>query len=126
MRQFRLFFAVLALLSGSVFSAQVEVDEDFMRSVEDTSKSLTDNLAQRNAKGSRSDATELEQMFAQIEAFYVAKGDAPEAVGLSKKSRELSAAVNRLVGTGDFDNAAGSANEIVRTCKTCHNFYKKS
>ena len=116
----------VALFAGSVLAAQVEIDEDFMRSVEDTEKSLVDNLAAGNAKGSTADAGELEGMFAQVEAFYVNKGDAADAVNLSKKSKDLSAEIVKLVAAKDFATAAGKANDIQRTCKTCHNFYKKS
>lgn len=116
----------IALLAGNVLSAQVEIDEDFMRSVEDTQKSLIDNLAGRNAKASTAEATELEGMFAQVEAFYLAKDDAADAVNLSKKSKELSAEIAKLVAAKDFDTAAGKANDIQRACKSCHNFYKKS
>lgn len=125
MRKTSLFLAA-ALFAGSVLSAQVEIDEDFMRSVEDASKSLVDNLTGRNAKASTADATELEAMFAQVEAFYLAKGDAADAVTLSKKSRDLSAEVARLAAAQDFDSAAAKANDIQRACKSCHNFYKQS
>lgn len=126
MRKTTVFFAAIALFAGSVLSAQVEIDEDFMRSVEDTQKSLVDNLTGKNAKASTADATELEGMFAQVEAFYAAKGDAVDAVNLSKKSKDLSAEIARLVAAKDFDTAAGKANDIQRACKSCHNFYKKS
>lgn len=126
MRKTTIIAAAVALFAGSVFSAQVDIDEDYMRSVEDTQKSLVDHLAGRNAKGSSADAGELAGMFAQVEAYYAAKGDAAEAVGLSKKSRDLSAEIVQLVATRDFGTAAGKAEEIQRACKSCHNFYKKS
>lgn len=127
MRKTSLFIAAaVALFAGSVLSAQVEIDEDFMRSVEDASKSLADNLAGKNAKASTADAAELEGMFAQIEAFYVNKGDAADAVKLSQKSRDLSAEVAKLVAAQDFDTATAMANDIQRACKSCHNFYKQS
>lgn len=119
-------FAGVALFAGSVLAAHVDIDEDYMRSVEDTQKSLVDNLAGKNAKTSTADASELAGMFAQVEAFYVAKGDAAEAVKLSAQSKSLSSEIVKLVATKDFGTASGKAEEIQRACKSCHNFYKKS
>jgi hypothetical protein len=126
MQKTRTFFLLAALFAGSVLAAQVDIDEDYMRSVEDTQKSLVDNLAGKNAKASTADATELAGMFAQVEAFYVAKGDAVEALKLSTKSKELSSEIVKLVGAKDFASASGKVEEIQRACKSCHNFYKKS
>lgn len=117
---------LIAALSGSVLAGQSQIDDDFMRSVEDSQKSLVDNLATKNAKGSRADAGELAGMFAQVEAFYAAKGDAADAITLSKKSKDLSTEIVKLVEAKDFGTAAGKTEEIQRACKSCHNFYKKS
>lgn len=126
MRKVLPFLAGVFLFAGSVLAAQVEIDEDYMRSVEDTQKSLVDNLAGKNAKASSADAGELAGMFAQVEAFYVAKGDAAEAVKLSAQSKDLSGEIVKLVAARDFATASGKAEEIQRACKACHNFYKKS
>lgn len=126
MRKVLPLLAGILLFAGSVLAAQVDIDEDYMRSVEDTQKSLVDNLAGKNAKASTADASELAGMFAQVEAFYVAKGDAAEAVKLSAQSKDLSSEIVKLVAAKDFGSASGKAEEIQRACKSCHNFYKKS
>lgn len=126
MRKTRTPFLLAALFAGSVLATQVEIDEDYMRSVEDTQKSLVDHLAGKNAKASTADATELADMFARVEAFYAAKGDAVEAVKLSGKSKDLSSEIVGLVAAKDFASASGKVEEIQRACKSCHNFYKKS
>lgn len=126
MRKSYIFAAATLLVAGSVMSAQVEIDDDFMRTVEDTNKSLANSLATRDIKASTGEAKELEGMFAQIEAFYTAKGDAADAVALSKKSRELSGEIGKLAAVRDFDNATVKATDLSRACKACHNFYKKS
>lgn len=118
-------FAGLLLLAGAVISAEVQIDDDFMRTVEDTNKSLASNIALQNAKDATLDAKELEKMFAQVEAFYVKKGDAPDGVELSHKSKELAVEITQLVAAKNFDTANERASALSRTCKTCHNFYKK-
>jgi uncharacterized membrane-anchored protein len=97
-----------------------------MQDVEDTSINLTDNIAQHYADPALSQAKELIDAFAQIEQFYVAKGDAADAVQLARKSKDLSQKIIQQVDSKDFDSASTSATNLSRTCKECHNFYKKS
>ncbi|MDR3353293.1 MAG: hypothetical protein LBO00_09915 [Zoogloeaceae bacterium] len=131
---FLLLVAAVFLLPGnaSSFSGKIntedesKIDTDFMQSVEDTGKSLVDNIGIRDADASVTDATELETMFAAVEEFYVAKGgdDVAEAIKLSRKSRDLSKAIIEQLGRQGFDEATATATELQRTCKACHNFYK--
>ncbi|MBS1130989.1 MAG: hypothetical protein H6R16_1991 [Proteobacteria bacterium] len=116
----------LLLLAGSVISAQIEVDDDFMRTVEDTNKSLANNIALKNVAAGTGDAKELEAMFAMVEAFYAAKGDAHDAITITQKSKALSHEIGSLLNAKDFDNANLKATDLSRACKDCHNFYKKS
>jgi hypothetical protein len=126
MRKAILAAATLLALSAGVRSAQDELDTDLMHSIEDTNKSLASNIAVKQSGAASSDAKELSEMFAQVEAFYTRKGDAPDAVDLAKKSRELSGRILQSVSASDFVAATDSATTLSRTCKTCHSFYKKS
>ena len=126
MRKISLIAGILILFAGSVWAAVAELDSDLMQAVEDVNKSMASNIALKDKKGSLSDATELSSMFAEIEHFYVSKGDADDAVKLSRKSRELVADILKSVNGGDFDHATNLATDLSRTCKSCHNFYKKS
>ena len=113
-------------VTGSVISAQVDVDDDFMRSVEDANKSLANHIAVKDTKGIKGDTQELSAMFAQVEAFYAAKADADDAIAITKKSRQLIGEIDQSVAAKDFDNANAKASDLSRACKSCHNFYKKS
>ncbi|WP_045226735.1 hypothetical protein [Methyloterricola oryzae] len=114
-----LFFG-LASLAGP---ARAEVDEDFMQTVEDTHKSLTSNLTLQNAESSNTDANLLAGYFAEIEEFFVKKGDAQDGVDLAHKSRELVAAIQQTIAINDFGTAVQTSAELGRTCKACHKLY---
>ena len=126
MRRALVVLGALLALAGTARSDQAELDTDLMHSIEDSNKSLASNIAIKEGKGASSDAKELAEMFAQVEAFYVKRGDAADAVELAKKSRALSAQILQSVSTSDFGAATDSATTLSRTCKTCHNYYKKS
>ncbi|CAL94961.1 hypothetical protein [Azoarcus olearius] len=126
MRKFSLVFAFFMALASGVFAAVAQLDSDLMQAVEDTNKSLSSNLLLKNAPASLTDVRELDAMFAEIEGYYVAKGDAADAVELSRKSRALAAEIQKSVQASEFDHAVTLSSELSRTCKTCHNFYKKS
>ena len=113
------------LAVGGVLSAQPNIDDDFMRSVEDASNTLNDDLATGNAKGVAREADALAGMFAQVEAYYAQKGDAADAVDLSRKSRELSSEIAKRVSVRDMEGATMRANDLTRACKACHSFYKQ-
>lgn len=118
--------AVLLALAGSVWSAEDEIDTDLMQSIEDTNKDLASNIAVQEAKAATANARDLHEMFAKVEAFYVGKGDAADAVDLARKSLELTQQIEQQIASKDFGAATGSATTLSRTCKSCHNFYKKS
>ena len=116
----------LLALAGGVRSAQEELDSDWMHAIEDANKSLASNIATKKSNEAGSDAKELGDWFVKVEAYYQTKGDASDAVELAKKSRELALRIGQSIAAKDFDAATHSATELSRTCKTCHNFYKKS
>lgn len=118
--------ALLLLAAGVVKSAQSELDTDLMQAIEDTNKSLSSNIALKNAQASTADAKELGEMFAKVETFFVEKGDAHDAVDLAKKSKDLAGDIVKSVAASDFDTATNASTTLSRTCRTCHTFYKKS
>jgi ribosomal protein L9 len=126
MRKLIMVAAMLAALVGVVRAADAELDMDLMQTIEDTNKSLASNIALKNAKASTDDAQELVKLFGVVEAHFVAKGDAPDAVDLSRKSKTYAQDIIKAVGAQQFDAATDSATNISRACRSCHTFYKKS
>ena len=129
MRKLIVLIWLSAILSVNVLSSYAiageELDQDLMQTIEDTNKSLSSNIALQRIDASVSDAQDLNNMFATVEAHFVKKGDAENAVDLSKKSKDLSQDIIKLVNEKNFDSATNSATELSRTCKSCHTFYKK-
>jgi cytochrome c556 len=49
-----------------------------------------------------------------------------QSVELAQRSRTPTARILQSLSPKDFDTATNSATALSRSCKTCHNFYKKS
>jgi hypothetical protein len=126
MRQIHTIATALLFAAGAAWAAETEMDTDWMRAIEDANKSLSSNIALKNAKGAQGDTKELDELFVKVVDFFEAKDDAHDAVDLSKKSLELTRDISRSVGAGDFDAATGAATNLSRNCRSCHTFYKKS
>lgn len=118
-----MFYISLFAATGSVCA--VTIDEDYMQIMEDRQKSLSSNLALKNANGAKEDAKELEDMFGDVTGYYRQKSNAEDALDWSKDSRDLAAAITKYVASNDFDTAAASATTLAKNCKACHRVYKK-
>lgn len=113
------------LFAAGINAQEVEMDMDLMQTIEDTNKSLSSNIALQRVDASTTDAKELTAMFEIVEAHFIKKGDAENAVTLSKKSKDLSIDIVKFVSEKKFDDASNSATELSRACRSCHTFYKK-
>ena len=112
------------IFSTAVFAGE-EMEDDLMQNIEDVNKSLASNIALQRVNPSLEDAKQLSSMFEVVEAHFIKKGDAENAVDLSKKSKQLSVDIAKLVTEKNFDTATNLATDLSRTCKSCHTFYKK-
>lgn len=121
-------FLLIASLSVATFvkAADVEVDMDFMQNIEDLHKSLSSNIALKDTKAGVAEARELAGMFTTVEQHFVRKGDAEDAVTLSRKSRDLATQIVEHLNKSDFEAATNAATAMGRACRDCHTFYKKS
>lgn len=124
MRKLILLISFFAAFAANV-SAEEELEMDLMQNIEDVNKSLSSNIALQRVDPSLEDAKQLTGMFEIVEAHFIKKGDAENAVDLSKKSKQLSVDIAKLVTEKNFDTATNLATDLSRTCKSCHTFYKK-
>lgn len=111
------------LLAGAVF-ASVGLSAQDMREAEDTLHNLDSRISLQDRKA-LDDAKELARYFQQVEGHFSAKPDAARGVAFSRKSREHAAAVVAAVEGGDYDKAQDHLSDLTRSCKTCHEVYKK-
>ncbi|HSW09240.1 MAG TPA: hypothetical protein VLK61_32045 [Aquabacterium sp.] len=115
---------MLVALLGSALSASFEIDGDLMRGIEDTAKSLDSHVSLKDAQAV-AEAKELAELFTQIEAFYARKGDAADGVGFARNSHALALQAQQAAQARDFDAAADAVGKLIRSCKTCHQVYKR-
>lgn len=115
---------LLAGVAAAALAAASEMDEELMATIETVAESLSSNIALQDVAAARTDASDLESLFAEVQVFFEAHADGKDAVEYTKKTRELSGAVLVAIDAGKFDDAANAASEIGRTCKSCHRKYK--
>ena len=115
-----------ALLGSALCAADaVDVDSDLMRSIDDTAKSLDSEVAQRDVKAALADARSLVETFARVESHYGQKPETADAVGFAHHTQELAAQALKAIAAQDFDAAGELVNQLTRSCKACHEIYKK-
>ena len=118
--------AVAALaLAGAALGEGTDVDGDLMRGVDDTAKSLDSNVAMKDDKAAAADARALVETFARIESHYGEKPDTADAVGFAHRTQELAAQALKAIEAKDFDAAGDAVALLTRSCKNCHEVYKK-
>ena len=122
MRRTLAILALAGLAAGGVRSADAELTPELMQTIEDTTKSLDSDVASKDASG---EARELLTLLAQVEQHYAKKGDAPDAVGFSQKTQAYASAVLKHIESNEFDAASDAVGQLARSCKSCHEVYKK-
>jgi hypothetical protein len=121
-----LHLAVLGPLSADPERATAEIDlAEVMPAIDDATKSLDSSVAGRQPEAAALEAEKLEDLFRKVEAFFASKRDAADAVTFARRSQGLSADISRSVKAADFDGASAAVSGLVRSCKRCHEAYRK-
>jgi soluble cytochrome b562 len=113
------------VLAGTALSAGIDVDGELMRGVDDTAKSLDANVAMKDDKAAAADARSLVDTFARVESHYGETPDTADAVGFAHRTQELAAQALQAIEAKDFDAAGEAVNQLTRSCRNCHERYKK-
>lgn len=103
-----------------------EMDTDLMQTIDDTTKSVTSNIDLKRDPAADQDARDLQKLLGQVQAFYLARQDKPDAIEFARTSLELANQLQRQIGAHDFTAAALTANALSRSCRSCHDVYKQS
>ena len=116
--------AALPLLLATAVLAAQSVTADDMREAEDTLHNLDSHISLQDKKALH-DAKELARYFQQVEGHFSAKADAARGVDFSRQSQAHANAIAGHVEAGNYDAAMDALSELTRSCKTCHEVYKK-
>lgn len=111
------------VLAGTVFAA-ADLSADDMREAEETLHELDSHISLQDHKALE-EARELARYFQQVEGHFSAKADATRGVEFARTSRAHAAAIVMAVEAGDYDAAQDRLSDLTRSCKSCHEVYKK-
>jgi hypothetical protein len=111
--------------AGKVAFAQSVLDfDEWMQRIDRRSQSVQRNLAAGDANAAVADAREIGELYSSMEAYFSRRGNADNAVRLSREGRDLAATVVNSAARKDFAAASKAAVSIARACRTCHLDYK--
>ena len=113
------------VLVTSALCATFDVDADLMRGIDDTAKDLDSSVGQKDAKAAAADARSLVETFTHVEAHYAEKPETADAVGFAHHTQELATQALKAIEANDFDAANTAVEQLTRSCKSCHEVYKK-
>ncbi len=82
------------------------------------------NLTRKDVNAVTADAREIGELYGSMESYFTRRGNAANAVKLSKEGRDLAATVVESVTANDFAAASRAALNIAHACRTCHLEYK--
>lgn len=126
MRKPTIFFALLiAVVTGSV-SAESEFDfEEMMKDVETQTQNVQNSISAKDANTAATDAKKLQDEFKLVEGFFEKRGNAADAVTISKDYQNMAANIQSSLTAGDYDAAASVAGDFSKQCRgACHDKYK--
>ncbi len=120
-----LFVGLLGTLAFAAANIDLtDFDDDVMRSMDDTLKSLDSDLATRNAREAQAHAQLIHDGLHWAEEYFTRKGNVEAAVQLAKQGEQLATDVAKSVAASDFDTALTNYDSLVKTCRRCHDAYK--
>jgi hypothetical protein len=120
---------VAASFANSAYAEHRDVDlhdydDDLMRDLDKTIKYFEPDITAGNAQGAIEDAGVLQDGFKYTENYFSKKGDADDAVKISREGEEFVASAIKSVSDNNFEAAAEAARGAAKTCRACHDVYK--
>jgi hypothetical protein len=101
-----------------------DYDDDLMRDLDRTIKYFEPDITAGNAQGALDDADVLRDGFKYTEDYFTKKGNAEDAVQISKKGLQYLDIAVKDAEANQFDAAAAAARQVSATCRACHDVYK--
>ena len=101
-----------------------DVDSYLMQDMETALKNLEPTLTAGNAESALADAHVLRDGLQYTYDYFVAKGNAEDAVKIATEGQTTIARVLAAIESKDLDAAIAAARDTGRNCKACHDIYK--
>jgi hypothetical protein len=124
MRKIGILAIPVGLTASFVFAQTAEEFDGWMRTIDEKNQALQTDIAAKDAKSTTDDAKVLQDTFKLIEGFWTRRGNAEDAVELSRKAQEGAAGVVKSAAAKDFDAAATQSAKVSDTCTACHRLYR--
>lgn len=119
--------ALAAVLAApcAVASAHSIFDfDDWMQRIEESSQDLQRHIDARRPEAAVDRAREIEQLYGLMQEFFERRGEADDAVRMSREGREFAVRVQGDLARQRFAAAKGNALKIAHGCRGCHIQYK--
>ena len=98
--------------------------DEWMQKIDRRNQSVQRALARKDANTASADAREIGELYGSMETYFTRRGNAANAVKLSKEGQDFAAIIVRSVSANDFGAASKAALSIAHACPTCHLEYK--
>ncbi|MBA4218568.1 MAG: hypothetical protein EKK52_00050 [Burkholderiales bacterium] len=118
---------LLLLVCGATSFSEAATRLQFsvwMRAIDNKTVSVQKHLAAGREAEALADARALQQLYADMAAFFERDYPAADAVAISRDGERLAAAIPVHLATGDAVGAAQAARAIALACNDCHDPYK--
>jgi hypothetical protein len=112
------------LAAGTVSLDLSDFNDDAMRDMDDTMKTLDSDIATREIISIARSATAIGEGLKYAQDYFSKKGNVEDAVRWAKQGQDLAAAVGTAARGNDFDTALSKYDLLVKTCRACHDVYK--
>jgi cytochrome c556 len=119
-----LFGIFAAFAASAILGQSVDEFDSWMRTIDEKNQSVQRAIADKDAATAAADAKTLEETFKLVEAFWIKRGNAPEAVHLSQQAQQFAAEAVKSATQKDFDEASTETIKIAGTCTACHRLYR--
>ena len=116
--------SLAGLLAGAATAHSILDFDDWMQRIDDSSQGLQRHIAARDVPAAQSEALEIEELYALMQAFFEKRADAEDAVRWSRAGREFARAAQSDLAARRFGAAKRNALAIAHGCRDCHFNYK--
>lgn len=115
------------VMPGSLALAEVDtsdVDSYLMQDMENALKDLEPVLVAGNFDSARADAEVLRGGLQYVYDYFVAKGNAEDAVKMAAEGQATIVRVFAALDSKNLEAAVAAARDTAKNCKACHEVYK--